>query len=66
MARGRGATATAATAQLAEVDHEGNVYWVRQGLLQVLCKFSDVVNFPEDEPSCNFEMGGLNVAMKRG
>ena len=45
-------------ASLAEVDDKGNVYWVRQGSLQVLCKFSDVVNFPDDKPLCHFEMGG--------
>ena len=45
-------------AELARVSHNGQVRWARPGTMEVLCKYSDIVNFPLDKPECKIEIGG--------
>ena len=47
---------------MATVDNEGNVFWSRPGYLDILCKFSGLVNFPFDYPTCMFEIGGWGLS----
>ena len=43
---------------LASVTSEGWVYWSRPGMLEVICRYSGLINFPADKLKCKFEMGG--------
>ena len=43
---------------LASVTNEGWVYWSRPGMLEVICRYSGLINFPSDKLKCAFEMGG--------
>ena len=45
-------------ASLARVEHTGEVFWSRPGLLDVLCRFSGLVAFPFDSLTCSIEFGG--------
>lgn len=47
---------------LALVSHTGEVYWSRPGSLVALCKFSDIISFPFDRPSCTVEIGGYMLS----
>eukprot|EP00966_Prymnesium_polylepis_P117613 2719203-Prymnesium_polylepis.1 len=40
------------------VDHNGQVWWTRPGVLDLLCAFSGLVAFPYDELRCVLEIGG--------
>ena len=44
--------------EMATVSSNGEVFWSRPGLLDVMCRFSGLVNFPTDSLSCNVEIGG--------
>lgn len=43
---------------LATVYPSGEVYWARDGLFDVVCKFSGLVAFPFDRLSCELEVAG--------
>lgn len=45
-------------ASLASVTNEGWVYWSRPGMLEVICRYSGLINFPADKLKCQFEMAG--------
>ena len=45
-------------AEYARVEYDGRVSWSRPGTLELLCRYSDIVNFPLDHPECKFEVGG--------
>ena len=47
---------------IARVTHEGQVFWSRPGIIDVLCRFSGLVAFPFDQPSCALEIGGWMVS----
>ena len=53
----RGITHTLEPA-LAKVSHDGSVFWSRTGVLDIMCKFSGLVNFPFDILKCQLEVGG--------
>lgn len=40
------------------VDHTGSVFWSRPGVLDLLCAFSGLVNFPYDTLNCPVDIGG--------
>ena len=40
------------------VQSNGDVFWSRPGLLEVLCKFSGLINFPKDQLVCKVEFAG--------
>ena len=40
------------------LQHSGSMFWSRPGILDVMCKFSGLVNFPRDELACVVEVGG--------
>ncbi|KAL1505119.1 hypothetical protein AB1Y20_008878 [Prymnesium parvum] len=42
----------------ARVESDGTVFWSRNGVLDVMCKFSGLVSFPKDKLSCQIEFGG--------
>ena len=44
------------------LQHTGKVLWSRPGKLDVLCRYSGLVNFPEDRLRCSFEIGGWFVS----
>jgi hypothetical protein len=46
----------------AQVYHTGTVVWSRPGQLEILCRYSGLINFPEDRLRCSFEMGGWFVS----
>lgn len=48
--------------QLAMVDSNGVVWWSRPGMLEVMCKFAGLVNFPHDEISCPIDLGGFAIS----
>ena len=48
----------ALSGQLAEVDSNGTVFWSRPGVLDILCRFSGLVEFPFDTLQCTIELGG--------
>ena len=42
----------------AQVKSDGRVFWSRPGVIEMLCQFSGLVNFPFDDLGCRFELGG--------
>jgi hypothetical protein len=42
----------------ARVRYDGQVYWSRPGLVNIMCKFSGLVKFPFDVLKCSMEVGG--------
>ena len=50
------------TGASARVNASGNVYWSRPGIVDVMCKFSGLVNFPRDELKCGLELGGWMIS----
>lgn len=49
---------------LAHVSSDGSVFWSRPGSLKALCKFTDIINFPNDKPACKMEIGGWALSGK--
>ena len=43
---------------LAEVSSDGQVLWTRPGMLELMCRFSGLTNFPSDRLKCGFDVGG--------
>lgn len=43
---------------LAKVTYDGHVFWSRPGILILLCKYSGIIDFPNDAPICKAEFGG--------
>ena len=43
---------------LATASYNGNVYWSRQGTIEVLCRFSGLMAFPYGQLMCPIEVGG--------
>jgi len=43
---------------LLRVSSDGSVFWSRPGSLDVMCKFSGLVAFPQDKLKCAMEIGG--------
>ena len=43
---------------LAQVWHDGWVFWSRPGVLELLCRYSGLVAFPFDDLRCSTEIGG--------
>ena len=46
----------------AMVSPTGDIFWSRPGVLEVLCRFSGLVAFPFDQPSCSIEFGGWSLS----
>ena len=46
---------------IASVDSTGQVYWSRPGVLDVICAFSGLNNFPYDTLRCPIDIGGWLV-----
>jgi len=44
------------------VQANGDVFFSRPGMVEMLCKFSGLVAFPYDELSCEFEIGGWTLS----
>jgi len=44
--------------QMVVVYSNGQVFWSRPGVIDVLCRFSGLVAFPYDALKCSFEVGG--------
>ena len=44
------------------VSSNGDVYWSRPGILDVMCKFSGLAAFPFDRLSCGIDVGGWIIS----
>ena len=52
---------------MARVRNDGQVYWSRPGMLDIMCRFSGLVMFPYDRLSCSVEVGGwINSGARQG
>ena len=43
---------------MAKVSSDGKVFWTRPGILDVMCRFSGLIMFPNDILSCPVDIGG--------
>ena len=57
----RESAATTFDKNLIRLRSNGNLYWSRPGLLQIMCKFSGMIMFPFDTLSCLTEFGGWTM-----
>eukprot|EP00929_Paragymnodinium_shiwhaense_P031823 TRINITY_DN17751_c0_g1_i1.p1 TRINITY_DN17751_c0_g1~~TRINITY_DN17751_c0_g1_i1.p1 ORF type:complete len:753 (-),score=110.33 TRINITY_DN17751_c0_g1_i1:112-2070(-) len=56
----RGGMAGELTVKAAVVSPSGDVFWSRPGVLNILCKFSGLEQFPGDTLTCSLEFGSWN------